>query len=267
MYNLIKKHDRDDYKELLELVLIFLGGTPKNGIKFRAPGPNHHERWMAKALYALKIFIFKKQFKVNATEVNGLRYVCLFLVNFYTVSWFNAPFAIKSSYQDLNLIKNLYEFRSVHKKMSEAATVTFSRHLWYLSEELVGLALFDDRVSLHAKRQTVTAIKTRESNASNSKKFIVKDYQLPYQFMDKDPELWAFDQDYLHCKSVFSDLKVVNDLAERGVALIQDFNNCLTRNEEQKQYLLQVVEEHRKKFPYVTKNKIVATYSKKSKKI
>ncbi|XP_044586532.1 uncharacterized protein LOC123266358 [Cotesia glomerata] len=281
-----KKHDRDDYKELLELVLIFLGGTPKNGIKFRAPGPNHHARWMAKALYALKIFIFKKQFKVNATEVNGLRYVFLFLVNFYTVSWFNAPSAIKSSYQDLNLIKNLYEFRSVHKKMSEAATVTFSRHLWYLSEELVGLALFDDRVSLHAKRQTVTAIKTRESNASNSKKFIVKDvslllskniedfaskqslflfeqYQLPYQFMDKDPELWAFDQDYLHCKSVFSDLKVVNDLAERGVALIQDYNNCLTRNEEQKQYLLQVVEEHRKKFPYVTKNKIVATYSKK----
>lgn len=170
--------------------------------------------------------------------------------------------------------------------MSEAATVTFSRHLWYLSEELVGLALFDDRVSLHAKRQTVTAIKTRESNASNSKKFIVKDvslllskniedfaskqslflfeqYQLPYQFMDKDPELWAFDQDYLHCKFVLSDLKVVNDLAERGVALIQDYNNCLTRNEEQKQYLLQVVEEHRKKFPYVTKNKIVATYSKK----
>lgn len=91
----------------------------------------------------------------------------------------------------------------------------------------------------------------------------IDQYELPHQFMDKDPELWAIDENCLQCKSVLSDLKVINDLAERGVALVQDYNNCLTRSEGQKQYLLQVVEEHRKKFPDVTKNKVVTAYSNK----
>ena len=67
-----ENHDRNDYQEFLELALIFLGGTPKNGIRFKAPGANHHARWMAKALYALKFFIFRDQFQLNATELNGL---------------------------------------------------------------------------------------------------------------------------------------------------------------------------------------------------
>ncbi|KAG0725682.1 hypothetical protein GWK47_038130 [Chionoecetes opilio] len=42
---------------------------------------------------------------------------------------------------------------------------------------------------------------------------------------------------------------VVNDHAERGVALIQEFNGSLTKDEEQLQFLLQVVADHRKAFP------------------
>ena len=44
-------------------------------------------------------------------------------------------------------------------------------------------------------------------------------------------------------------LKVVNDCAERGVALIQSYNGALTNDETQKQYLLQLVSRHRKLFP------------------
>ena len=40
----------------------------------------------------------------------------------------------------------------------------------------------------------------------------------------------------------------VNDVAERGVALIQMFNST-TKDEAQKQYLLQVVEQHQEQFP------------------
>ena len=42
---------------------------------------------------------------------------------------------------------------------------------------------------------------------------------------------------------------VANDTAERGVKLIQKFNGLLTSNEEQRQFLLQCVENHRKQFP------------------
>ena len=37
------------------------------------------------------------------------------------------------------------------------------------------------------------------------------------------------------------ELKVVNDTAQRGVALIQAYSGSLTGDEEQLQYLLQVV--------------------------
>jgi len=49
-------------------------------------------------------------------------------------------------------------------------------------------------------------------------------------------------------------LKVVNDAAERGVALIQAFNGVLTSPEEQKQFLLQVVEKHSCDFPNCNKS-------------
>ena len=38
-----------------------------------------------------------------------------------------------------------------------------------------------------------------------------------------------------------NDFKVVIDTAEWGIKLIQDFNFCLTKDEEQRHFLLQVV--------------------------
>ena len=43
---------RDDYREMLELVLIFLGSAPVRGIHFLAPGALHCARWMARIIYS-----------------------------------------------------------------------------------------------------------------------------------------------------------------------------------------------------------------------
>ena len=43
-------------------------------------------------------------------------------------------------------------------------------------------------------------------------------------------------------------MKVVNDHAERGVALIQEFSGLMTHDESQLQYLLQVVQQHRQAY-------------------
>ena len=47
---------RDNYKELLELAIQCVGGTPKRarrGKRFMQQGAIHHARWMAKAIYLL----------------------------------------------------------------------------------------------------------------------------------------------------------------------------------------------------------------------
>jgi len=57
---------------------------------------------------------------------------------------------------------------------------------------------------------------------------------------------------------------VVNDCAERGVALIQSYNNALTKNEDEKQYLLQLVSDHRKKYPKPNKTVLKTTVASTS---
>ena len=53
------KHPRDDYKELIELAIIYLGDKPDKGVRFSAPGAMHNARWMAKVLYCFKIWMFR----------------------------------------------------------------------------------------------------------------------------------------------------------------------------------------------------------------
>ncbi|GBP37604.1 hypothetical protein EVAR_34641_1 [Eumeta japonica] len=68
---------RDDYKELLTLTIIFLEGVPNKGISFRAPAGLHRARWMAKAIYCLKLFMFRDQFKMTKRELKAITEVCV----------------------------------------------------------------------------------------------------------------------------------------------------------------------------------------------
>lgn len=71
---------RSDYKELLELAIIFLGG---DGGNFRTCGATSNARFMAKAIYCLKIFLFRSQFNLTAKELNGIRDISIFVVKLY----------------------------------------------------------------------------------------------------------------------------------------------------------------------------------------
>ena len=72
---------------------------------------------------------------------------------------------------------------------------------------------------------------------------------IPYTFLKQSPTKWPKLHDFQLALKVVKNLKIVNDNAERAVSLIQTFNNTITKNEEQKQYLLKIVMEHGKAFP------------------
>lgn len=271
-------HPRDDNRELLELAYIFLGGSPPNGIKFKLPGAMHHARWLAKAIYILKIFMFQNQFLLSRKDIASVRDISIFIVIFYIKAWFEAPSAISAPYNDLKLLQSLIEYKHIQLDVANAALEKLKLHLWYLSEHLIGLSFFDERIAVDVKLKMMRAIKHRKSDNTqeirfNMKEcdlntlaqkdlsnfisveslFLFKQLELPYGFLDIHPDLWETNQDYIECKKILKSLKVVNDVAERGVALITTYNRCLTRNEEQKQFLLQLIQYHRQKFPKSTK--------------
>ena len=271
-----KKTSRDDYAELLRLCSVFLSGSSDDETCFRAPGAMHNARWMAKAIYSIKMFVFRDQLKLTAREVTGMTKVCLFVSLVYARYWHEAPIAEKAPLNDLHLIALLDRYPEPAVRV--AAISAFRRHLWYLSEHLAPLALFDDRVdddtkaamvqnlSLppHSKalkrldgktfdhtrplghyitRRSLTIFSLLASNGEEDAK----------SFLSKPPSLWSADSSYQSLKSKVKLLKVVNDCAERGVALIQHYNTALTKDESQKQYLLRLVSRHRKDVPDPTK--------------
>ena len=64
------------------------------------------------------------------------------------------------------------------------------------------------------------------------------------EWMQFDSSHWEKFEDNRCLRDIVNGLEVVNDSAERGVKLITDFKNVV-HNEEQQQFLVQVVENHR----------------------
>lgn len=82
-----KKIVRRDYKEFLESGLFFLDKQTDTMV-FRVPGAIHHARWMAKSIYALKMYLFSSQFDLTRTQKKGLAELCVFIVRHYVKAWF-----------------------------------------------------------------------------------------------------------------------------------------------------------------------------------
>lgn len=260
--------------------MIFLDGFAARLIRFKRPGAMHHARWMAKAIYSLKMFIFRSEFRLTKREIDSLRDFCIFVVLFYIKIWFTATSAIQAPNNDFELLKKLISYKNVDRPVAQRALKKISDHLWYLNEDLAPLALFDENVSVDVKGKMCEAIRNREDTSIVNKRHVVKGkkleeflgkdlsefvsknslslfkkFDLPYDFLDIDASLWSHHESYRANLDFFKNLRVVNDVAERGIALIEAYNHCQTKNEEQYQYLLRTVQEHRRLFP-VCKKKI-----------
>jgi len=68
---------------------------------------------------------------------------------------------------------------------------------------------------------------------------------------------------YQEAKKIVSALRTVNNVAERGVKLISDYSQILTKDKSQLQFILQTVEENRKTIPNMNKGTIVQALKKK----
>lgn len=79
-------------------------------------------------------------------------------------------------------------------------------------------------------------------------------------FLQEDPFLWETNASFRKAKNNVLSLRAVNDTAERAVKLMQDFHGLITAEEEQKQFLLRCVQEHRKLYPDCKKETLKRKY-------
>lgn len=74
-------------------------------------------------------------------------------------------------------------------------------------------------------------------------------------FFEFEPETWNETANFIDGQTKVKNILVVNDTAERRVKMFEDFNKVLTKNEEDKQFLLQIIEANRKAVPTQTTKK------------
>lgn len=254
---------------------MFLGGDTDKKFKIRPPGAMHQaKRWMARAIYSLKISLLSSQFRISNKDKAALLDVCLFIVSSYVKPWFQCILAVKAPYQDLCFLKSMKAYEKIDKTISKAALQKFCQHLWYLTDEVSILSLFDDDVDQETKVKMVTNL-DKENLSAHDKRYIASKEELSGQlfekniedfvsvkskylfnrlkiddsFLNKCPSTWSNDDAFIQAKQKLLKLRAVNDTAERAVKLMQDFHGLITVEEEQKQFLLRCVQEHRELYP------------------
>lgn len=79
-------------------------------------------------------------------------------------------------------------------------------------------------------------------------------FGLDDDFLEIGPSEWENNEEYQIAFEFCQNLFVVNDSAERGVKFIKEYNRILTRDEEELQLVLQVVDLYRKKYFHHTKS-------------
>lgn len=85
-------------------------------------------------------------------------------------------------------------------------------------------------------------------------------FNIDTSFLQHSPENWDSLDSYVKGREIVESLKVVNDTAERSVKLMQEFHGLITKDEQQKQYIFQCVEEHRKKYPNCQKTTLMKEF-------
>ena len=130
---------------------------------------------------------------------------------------------------------------------------------------MVGLAFFDVNLEPQLKAQMVRnmhendgsvnpthrleahlaqcnwADKELSSFVMTKTKLFFQNLCIPDSFLKTPVETWNDSECYTDAEGIVKSLKAVNDTAERGVKLIQDYNTMLTKDEEQKQSYRSIV--------------------------
>ena len=262
---------RDDYKELAETSLILLGGSPPGGISWKKPGAVHKARFMANSLYSNVMYAFQDSLQYDETLLTPLRRFVVFNTLIYAPHFLSASFGADAPMNDLKLFKLLCAYKSVDRELADKVLEKFQLHLWYLTEEAVVLSLFSFKLEADEKSRIAARLLTFPVPSSlEPGKPVFPKIELSTQLVDlvgpkswllfnllgvghswleKDVSLWEEDDSFRLTEAFARSVKTVNDTAERGVKMMTDYAQILSKDDSVRELILQGVERHRFKFP------------------
>ena len=160
--------------------------------------------------------------------------------------------------------------------MIEAIQESVLKHLWYLSEELVIFALFDDGLNSDERHAMAAKLSqfpntgdiqpgkpvfpvdlmvdkpTLDSFVGPRSWLLFNKLRARGDWLQMDVDQWDSNVEFTRMKNCLEDLKVVNDLAERCIKDIQEYAD-LAKDSQYQEDILIVATDHRAAFQDLSK--------------
>ena len=152
---------RGDCKQCAENTLALLG--EKEYYYPRRPRATHSARWMGQLLHIQKMFMLSDQLPSTTKIMPQLTRMTQFLVLFYTIGCLNASLGADAPYNDLKFIVQMMDYRAVNNEVAETALQKVLKNRWYLTAELVVLAMLVV-FAMFSSNQNIS-VKTKEEMA------------------------------------------------------------------------------------------------------
>ena len=176
-----------------------------------------------------------------------------YAVTLYIPGFIKASIGADASVNDLKLFHRLEKYKERDSQISEAALDTLRNHLNYL------LPLFSDEKSNLAKKMfslkgEFVEIKKLAGPHHSRVIQVFKILNLKSDWLGLPTNEWEDDEDYLAARKFVHTVKVINECAERGIKLAQDFAQIFTEDCNLRGQIFQVVKKDKRERPCSSKD-------------
>ena len=139
--------------------MLFILGGECSKFNLKKPGACHHARFMAKAIYILRISIFSWIYcRLTLRQTTSLERIVMFILALYGKYFLQSSLTVAAPKLDILFIKHLTMYKNIDIDIANCVLQSVKRHLWYLTPESVPLSLFDKDVSIEEKQMMASKL-------------------------------------------------------------------------------------------------------------
>ena len=150
----------DDYRELTELIAVYLGGKVPGEFRPKRKGAMHDARFMADSIYLLSMEMFSTVYMMDKVLAGQVHRMAVFIAVWHGPSFLKCGLASTAPANDLEYFYDMLELSEVKdpvlSRIGDRVADSIQRHTSYLKAPQVILALFDEH-SAAADRQELAA--------------------------------------------------------------------------------------------------------------
>lgn len=111
------------------------------------------DRWMSKAIYYLKLALLVGTFAIEEREMIEVNKLAEFVALFYAPVFFKSPLPSSAASNDLLFMEQMKTYAKFAPEISREVIKSCTRHLWYLTPQLVVFALVDNSTQPEEKQE------------------------------------------------------------------------------------------------------------------